>query len=1186
MFIYKLHQAFGGSPEKTQAPMASSPPIIRSVSRKAILVLAATLAGMAPAHADFTLLMRDLTGGSDGNPNSATEAETILALAAPNATYAYTDHTQSPNPATVNVASGGSFSPTNVLPNGASAADTYVVQATANLVIPAGDWTIAFGSDDGGKLQIPGVTFLANTGSDAGSTFSGDEIRFEGTRGHDWTMGTFTVASDLTTTIEAVMFESGGGDSFEVALFQGHTTTKPASAGWALLQDGQYGWTVQVAPINDPDPPVIAALDPADNATGAYPGADLIATFNENIALTGSGTITITDLTDGSDIRTINLPDARVSVSNDTLTINPTTNLEFSTEYEITIDGSVLQDIFSTPNAYGGTASGEWTFTTAAQDLTAPVITNLAPADNAIGVATNSASVSLVATFDDNIIFGSGNITLVDVTSGTDTRIISIGDPRLSIADNVLTISPATNLTNGVEYAVQIGASAIINYSDVSFAGIADTTTWSFTTQAGQDGVWTLNGNGNWNTLANWNNGAGPIAGGVGSTADFSQTDLTGHRTVTVDTNVTVGTMLFGDSNAQQDYTINKEASGSLTFDSGVAGLGGTSYLTINSGRDTKLYSGFVLNDQLEIARNSGGLQLQGTISGNGGITGTNGFIDLRNATLSYSGDTIIDNGATIQWAHTGNESPSSKIIIKNGIYQRYYKSTLSTSLGTGPKQIQIQGGNSGFSGGSLNVNLNGSGSTLVWGSTYFKPDKFMLGGGTATGVGHTKINNRLDLNGQTRIINVFSHNDSGYAQINGVIADDTDTPGTGIIKEGPGRLLLAHANTFTGPVQIKGGFIQVANASGLGAQTNGGLSFIEGGTVLELGSNVTVSSLSSTVIYYGTISNVTANDLILTVDQDMNTTYAGVIDDGYNLGTTGITKTGTGTLTFPFDEELGYGVASHHSGPTLVNEGAVIMDADWDAAFSDVTVAAGASFGGKGQMAGDLTLADGAKLFFDPAETLTCNGFSVDLGNLSVAKLVLHGAATVPDDTYLVITGSATIDTSTVENLGAENAGTFDGKYGYFNINTDGDLELVVSATDPADTSSYAGWKSFHGLSGSSANDDADDDGDGIPLLLEYALGGDPGVASRGILPTRQYTDDAGNTYLELVVTRPIGLTGVNYIVQTDTTLSSWPVDSTGVILFSTTDLGNGTETLVYRRAAAVSTSARAFIRLKVTAN
>ena len=64
----------------------------------------------------------------------------------------------------------------------------FAVEVMADVVIPAGDWTIGIGSDDGGKIVIPGVTFEDWQNNDS---FEDDEIRFEGIRGHGWTLGSF-----------------------------------------------------------------------------------------------------------------------------------------------------------------------------------------------------------------------------------------------------------------------------------------------------------------------------------------------------------------------------------------------------------------------------------------------------------------------------------------------------------------------------------------------------------------------------------------------------------------------------------------------------------------------------------------------------------------------------------------------------------------------------------------------------------------------------------------------------------------------------------------------------------------------------------------------------------------------------------------------------------------------------------
>ncbi|MDP4693283.1 MAG: hypothetical protein NWS00_01955, partial [Opitutales bacterium] len=135
-------------------------------------------------------------------------------------------------------------------------------------------------------------------------------------------------------------------------------------------------------------------------------------------------------------------------------------------------------------------------------------------------------------------------------------------------------------------------------------------------------------------------------------------------------------------------------------------------------------------------------------------------------------------------------------------------------------------------------------------------------------------------------------------------------------------------------------------------------------------------------------------------------------------------------------------------------------------------------------------------------------------------------------------------------------------------------------------DTSVYADWKVDHSLYGADALDDADTDSDGIGQLQEFAFGGDPNVNDISILPTFELVEDGGSSYLELSVTRPIGLQDITYTPKTTTDLSSWPSDSTGIVDDNPTPVDNldGTETLTYRRSGAVASADAAFIRVDVS--
>lgn len=158
------------------------------------------------------------------------------------------------------------------------------------------------------------------------------------------------------------------------------------------------------------------------------------------------------------------------------------------------------------------------------------------------------------------------------------------------------------------------------------------------------------------------------------------------------------------------------------------------------------------------------------------------------------------------------------------------------------------------------------------------------------------------------------------------------------------------------------------------------------------------------------------------------------------------------------------------------------------------------------------------------------------------------------------------------------------------------GDTNFFVRITEYAeaieaaipDITSLAGWKVDHSLYGADAENDADSDLDGINQLLEFALGGDPNVNDRSILPVHTLVEDGGNTYLELRLTRPIGLKGISYIPKTTSDLKIWPNDSTGIADPTPLpqDNGDDTETLIYRTSQTVSEAEQAFIRIDISEN
>ncbi len=140
-----------------------------------------------------------------------------------------------------------------------------------------------------------------------------------------------------------------------------------------------YTTKSQVTLQSDLSAPTVNTYSPTDGASDVAISSNLVLTFNENVAKS-TGNIYIKLTSNDSTAQTIDVTDATVSVSNDTVTINPPSNLDYSTGYYVTIDNGALVDTATpTPNAYVGISnSTTWNFTTASAPSSVKAITSFA----------------------------------------------------------------------------------------------------------------------------------------------------------------------------------------------------------------------------------------------------------------------------------------------------------------------------------------------------------------------------------------------------------------------------------------------------------------------------------------------------------------------------------------------------------------------------------------------------------------------------------------------------------------------------------------------------------------------------------------------------------------------------------------------------------------------------------------
>jgi hypothetical protein len=125
---------------------------------------------------------------------------------------------------------------------------------------------------------------------------------------------------------------------------------------------------------------------------------------------------------------------------------------------------------------------------TKAADIVAPTLLHTSPDDNASAVPVGR---NLSLDFNEAVKAGSGNIV---ITGGGKTLTIAANDAtQVTYSGEIVSINPAANLAPNTAYAVTIADGAITDLAGNKFAGIADSTTFNFTTAAAssQD-AWTI----------------------------------------------------------------------------------------------------------------------------------------------------------------------------------------------------------------------------------------------------------------------------------------------------------------------------------------------------------------------------------------------------------------------------------------------------------------------------------------------------------------------------------------------------------------------------------------------------------------------------------------------------------------------------------------------------------------------
>jgi len=197
------------------------------------------------------------------------------------------------------------------------------------------------------------------------------------------------------------------------------------------FQGSRTTYTVQ----SDTTAPTVSSFSPADAAVDVALASDIVVTFNEAIQR-GTGNIVLTNAA-GTAIETFDAATSSLlSISGSTLTINPASDLAYSTNYFVTFASGNIKD--STGNAYAGIAT--YDFTTLADPFS--------------GTTGNDALTG--GTSNDTLTGGAGN-DIIDGGAGLDIAVYTGNRANFTVAQSGTGYTVADNTgANGTDMLANV----------------------------------------------------------------------------------------------------------------------------------------------------------------------------------------------------------------------------------------------------------------------------------------------------------------------------------------------------------------------------------------------------------------------------------------------------------------------------------------------------------------------------------------------------------------------------------------------------------------------------------------------------------------------------------------------------------------------------------------------------------
>ena len=221
----------------------------------------------------------------------------------------------------------------------------------------------------------------------------------------------------------------------------------------------------------------LSSTTPSDNATQIAVNTSITLVWAGRVT-TNNGNVILKKTSDDSTVESFasNSMFLILDMSgNASVIITPSSNLDEDTEYYVLIDSSAF-------NGFDGIAS-KTTLNFKTVDNNNPTLTSASPSDDASNVSVSS---NIVLTFNEAVDAESGNIDIINTSTGEAIEIDVTGSLLSGSGTTEITINPSSDLENDTSYHVKIDSTAFDDAVGNSYAGISNTTTLNFTTAKGQ----------------------------------------------------------------------------------------------------------------------------------------------------------------------------------------------------------------------------------------------------------------------------------------------------------------------------------------------------------------------------------------------------------------------------------------------------------------------------------------------------------------------------------------------------------------------------------------------------------------------------------------------------------------------------------------------------------------------------